>query len=94
MKAQNHSFTYYDSVAGEQQKKHKTLSEIIKYIENFGYHGDSEGTVFCDGVPITEYVSRKEKLTLIHLKRAPSSKGNSRKELHSAPLQKKGGNHE
>lgn len=68
MKAQNYSFTYYDSVAGEQQKKHKILSEIIKYIEDFGYHGDSVGTVFCDGVPIMEYVSSKEKLIWIHLK--------------------------
>lgn len=55
-------FTYSDSVAGKQTQKFSSLKEIKEYIENFGWHGDSEGTVFKNGTPICEYMSREDDL--------------------------------
>ena len=52
-------FTYTDSEAGKQNEVFNTLSEIVKYIEDFGYNGDSEGMIFQDDEPILEYVSRE-----------------------------------
>ena len=53
------TLTYTDHVAGKQSASFYTLSEIVKHIENFGWNGDSEGTVFQDQEPILEYVSRE-----------------------------------
>ena len=39
-------FTYSDSEAGMQSETFTSLSSIVKYIEDFGYNGDSDGIVF------------------------------------------------
>lgn len=60
---QINKFTYSDSVAGVQHESFKSLSEIIKYIEEFGYYGDSEGVVFESDKPVLEYVNRENGIT-------------------------------
>ncbi len=55
-------FTYSDSVAGMQSETFTLLSEIVKYIESFGWNGDSEGVIFQNDEPILEYVSREDSL--------------------------------
>lgn len=55
----NLKFSYTDSEAGKQNETFETLGEIVKYIEDFGYNGDSEGTIFQNDEPILEYVSRE-----------------------------------
>lgn len=56
-------FTYSDSEAGNQKDVFTTLSEIVKFIEDFGWNGDSEGIIFQNDEPILEYVSRQDSLT-------------------------------
>lgn len=57
------TYTYTDSEAGKQKDKFDSLSEIVKHIEEFGYHGDSDGVVLQDSEPIIEYSSREHGLT-------------------------------
>lgn len=57
------NYTYYDSEAGQQSQTFDKLSAIIKHIEDFGYNGDSSGTIFQDGEPIIEYDSSETGLT-------------------------------
>ena len=53
------TYTYFDSVAGNQTEQFASLSEIVKYIEDFPYDGqDSDGTIFQNGEPIFTYASR------------------------------------
>lgn len=56
-------FTYSDSEAGTQKKSFFSLSEIVKHIEDFGWHGDSEGSIMQDGELILGYTSRETGLT-------------------------------
>lgn len=53
-------FTYADSQAGIQQEKFNSLSSIVKYIEDFGWNGDSEGVIFQNEEEILEYISRED----------------------------------
>lgn len=53
-------FTYYDNVAGHQTISFTSLTEIIKYIEYFGWHGDSEGVVYADSKVILNYISKED----------------------------------
>jgi len=52
-------YTYLDSIAGLQTKKFEKLSEIIKYIEDFGHHSEKEssGCVYFNETPIIMYTS-------------------------------------
>jgi hypothetical protein len=58
-------FTYSDSVAGMQNETFAKLSEIIKYIEDFGHEGDetSYGVIFQNDEPVLEYESNQDGLT-------------------------------
>jgi hypothetical protein len=58
----NSRYTYIDNVAGKQSVSFTRLSEIITYIENFGWNGDSEGIVYQDQESIFGYVSREDGL--------------------------------
>lgn len=55
-------YTYTDSLAGMQTLKAEKLSTVIQHIEDFGWHGDSQGYVLQNGKPILEYLSLKDKL--------------------------------
>lgn len=61
---ENLKFTYSDSVAGMQTETFSNLSEIIKYLEDFGHEGEetSYGIIFQNDEPILEYVSTQEGL--------------------------------
>lgn len=52
-------FTYSDSVAGMQNEEFTKLSEIIKYIEDFGHTGEesSTGIIYDNDKPILMYNS-------------------------------------
>jgi hypothetical protein len=63
MKAGKKQYSYSDSQAGTQPIKSEKLSDIIKDIENFGYHGDSQGIVYEDGHPILMYDSTEAGLS-------------------------------
>ena len=52
-------FTYSDSEAGMQNETFTSLSSIVKYIEDFGYNGDSDGIVFQNEEPILLYSSKE-----------------------------------
>ena len=52
-------FTYSDSEAGMQNETFTSLSSIVKYIEDFGYNGDSDGIVFQNEEPILSYSSKE-----------------------------------
>lgn len=52
-------FTYSDSEAGMQSETFKSLSSIVKYIEDFGWNGDSDGIVFQNEEPILSYSSKE-----------------------------------
>jgi len=52
-------FTYYDNIGGRQTQDFSSLEEIKKHIEDFGWHGDSEGVVYKNGRPVLEYISRE-----------------------------------
>ena len=52
-------FTYSDSEAGMQSESFKSLSSIVKYIEDFGWNGDSEGIVYENETPILSYSSKE-----------------------------------
>ena len=56
------TFTYSDSVAGMQSVKFNKLSELIKYIEDFGHTGEesSSGIIYDNGDPILMYNSSLE----------------------------------
>ena len=56
-------FSYSDSVAGMQSETFNTLSEIVSYIEKFGYNGDSEGIIYQDDEEILMYTSREDGIT-------------------------------
>lgn len=63
----NTVYTYADSLGGSQSEKFVSFSEIVKHIEDFGWHGDSEGVIFKD-VPngkevVVMYTSRENTLT-------------------------------
>lgn len=63
MNTQANSFSYIDSIAGKQNETFGKLSEIVKYIEDFGFHGDFEqstGVVYKNDNPILSYVSNKD----------------------------------
>lgn len=55
-------YTYTDSLAGTQALTVDKLSAAIKHIEDFGWHGDSQGYVLQNGKPILEYLSLEDKL--------------------------------
>ena len=52
-------FTYSDSEAGMQSETFKSLSSIVKYIEDFGWNGDSEGIIYENEIPILSYSSKE-----------------------------------
>ena len=52
-------FTYSDSEAGMQSESFKSLSSIVKYIEDFGWNGDSEGIIYENEIPILSYSSKE-----------------------------------
>ena len=52
-------FTYSDSKAGMQSESFKSLSSIVKYIEDFGWNGDSEGIIYENEIPILSYSSKE-----------------------------------
>lgn len=58
------TFTYSDSVAGMQTEEFTKLSEIIKYIEDFGHTGEesSIGIIYDNDEPILMYNSSLEGL--------------------------------
>lgn len=56
-------YTYWDNVAGKQNESCENLSEIIGYIEKFGWHGDSEGVIFEGEEPLLWYTSREDGIT-------------------------------
>lgn len=56
------NFTYSDSVAGMQSETFSNLNEIVKYIEDFGYNGDSDGIILQNDEPILCYISREKGL--------------------------------
>ena len=56
-------FTYYDSEAGQQTTYFTSLSEMVKYIEEFGWHGDSHGVVYADNAVILNYTSKENGIT-------------------------------
>ena len=56
-------YTYSDSVAGLQSEEFEKLSDIIKYLEDFGWYGDSEGIIFQNNENILEYESRENGIT-------------------------------
>jgi len=58
----NVKFTYSDSEAGTQKENFTELSDIVKHIEGFGWHGDSKGVILQNDEPILEYVSREDGL--------------------------------
>lgn len=53
------TFTYSDSVAGMQNEKFSKLSELIKYLEDFGHAGEesSTGIIYDNDEPILMYNS-------------------------------------
>lgn len=53
-------FSYSDSVAGMQSETFNNLSEIVSYIEKFGYNGDSEGIIYQNDEQILMYISRED----------------------------------
>lgn len=55
-------FTYSDSEAGMQSETFKSLSSIVKYIEDFGWNGDSEGIIYENEIPILSYSSKESGL--------------------------------
>ena len=55
-------FTYSDSEAGMQSESFKSLSSIVKYIEDFGWNGDSEGIIYENEIPILSYSSKESGL--------------------------------
>ena len=57
-------FNYSDSVAGMQTETFSKLSEIIKYIEDFGHEGEetSYGVIFQNDEPVLEYESSQDGL--------------------------------
>ena len=55
-------FTYSDSEAGMQSETFKSLSSIVKYIEDFGCNGDSEGIIYENEIPILSYSSKESGL--------------------------------
>lgn len=59
------TFTYSDSVAGMQVEKFDKLSEIIKYIEDFGHVGEesSTGVIYENDDPILMYNSSPDGLS-------------------------------
>ena len=59
----NLKFSYSDSAAGMQSEAFNTLSEIVSYIEIFGYNGDSEGLIYQNDEPIVMYISREDGIT-------------------------------
>lgn len=52
-------YTYSDSEAGEQDVVFETLSEIVKYIEDFDKVGESDGIIYQNDVPILSYSNRE-----------------------------------
>lgn len=57
------TFFYFDSEAGLQGQRFSLLSELIKHIEDFGWHGDSEGVIYANDTVILNYVSTKSGIT-------------------------------
>lgn len=60
-------YTYADREAGNQDVSFDKLSELIAYIEEFGYHGDSDGRVFFGNDEIFGYESREDGITWVSL---------------------------
>lgn len=56
-------YTYTDSEAGLQSVSFEKLSELIAFIEDFGYYGDSDGVVSFGEDEILAYESRQDGLT-------------------------------
>jgi hypothetical protein len=61
-------FFYIDSVAGAQIETFSTLDNCKKHIESFGYNGNSDGEIICDGKVVASYTSRESGIKWVHYK--------------------------
>jgi len=56
-------YTYFDSLAGAQDIEMESFKDLVEYLQDFKPEGDSDGTIYRNGIAYAGYSSRDGKLT-------------------------------